>query len=105
MVLCPFITLHGLFLMWPSYQPSLCFPFPYYAKTYVKNRYYGNGNTAKLAQCYDVNLLDSYIHDAVDFQGTAEALQPQANVWLGETSSFYDGGAPRLSDTYVAGFM
>ncbi|CAI8054362.1 Heparanase [Geodia barretti] len=73
------------------------------ATTY--HQYYGNGNTAKLAQCYDVNLLDSYIHDAIDFQGTTEALQPQANVWLGETSSFYDGGAPHLSDTYVAGFM
>ena len=68
-------------------------------------RYYGNGNTAKLPDCYNVDTLDSYIHHAVFFQATTEALQPQADVWLGETSSFYDGGAPHLSDTYVAGFL
>ena len=26
-------------------------------------------------------------------------------LWVGETSSCYDGGAPQLSATYVAGFM
>ena len=67
--------------------------------------YYGSGKDAKLPQCYDVNLLDSYIHDAINFQGSTEALQLQASVWLGETSSFFDGGAPNVSDTYVAGFM
>jgi heparanase 1 len=73
------------------------------ATTY--HQYYGNGSTAKLPQCYDVNLLDSLIHVAVYFQASTDALQPQADLWLGETSSFYGSGAPNLSNTYVAGFL
>lgn len=37
-------------------------------------------------------------------QVVAETV-PDKKVWLGETSSAYGGGAPRLSNTYIAGFM
>lgn len=30
---------------------------------------------------------------------------PGKKVWLGETSSAYGGGAPDLSNTFIAGFM
>ena len=68
-------------------------------------RYYANGRNGTLPQFYDVDLLDEFITTAVCFQATAALLQPQADVWLGETSSMFGGGAPHLSDSYVAGFM
>jgi heparanase 1 len=73
------------------------------ATTY--HQYYGNGHTGTLPEFYDIDKLDSFIHEAVFFQSATELLQPQASVWLGETSSLYDGGTPHLSDSYVAGFM
>ncbi|CAI8023721.1 Heparanase [Geodia barretti] len=73
------------------------------ATTY--HHYYGRGDEAKLSQCYDVEVLDSFIHEAVSFQASSVALQPKASMWLGETSSFSGGGAPSISDTFVAGFM
>ena len=68
-------------------------------------RYYGNGQTGKESEFYDVGLLDSFIHTATLFQTASDILQPNADLWLGETSSLYDSGAPHLSDSYVAGFM
>ena len=41
----------------------------------------------------------------LNFRGISEVWAPNTNLWIGETSSMYDGGAPHLSDTYVAGFM
>ena len=75
--------------------------------TYLRvcGRYYGNGHTGTLPEFYDVDKLDSFITEAVFYQTATELLQPQASTWLGETSSLYDGGAPHLSDSYVAGFM
>ena len=67
--------------------------------------YYANGGTGTLPQFYDVNLLDTFIRYAIDFRGISELLAPDADLWIGETSSMYGGGAPHLSDTYVAGFM
>ena len=68
-------------------------------------RYYGNGQTGKESEFYDVGRLDLFIRDAKLFQTASELRQPKADLWLGETSSLYDGGAPHLSDSYVAGFM
>jgi len=42
----------------------------------------------------------SKLHDVIAAVG--HAGNP---VWLGETSSCWGGGAPGLSDRYVAGFM
>ena len=71
----------------------------------ISTRYYGNGKTGTLPQFYDVDLLDDYIHTAIYYQSATALLHPEADVWLGETSSLYDGGTPHLSDSFVAGFM
>ena len=68
-------------------------------------RYYGNGQTGKESEFYYVGLLDSFIHMVTLHQTASELQQPKADLWLGETSSLYDGGAPHLSDSYVTGFM
>ena len=65
--------------------------------------YYANGETATLPQFYNVNLLDSFIRVAINFRGISELLAPDADLWVGETSSMYN--ASPLSHTYVAGFM
>lgn len=68
-------------------------------------RYYGNGSTAKLQDFTSIELLDHFIKEAKTASEMANKYQQGAELWLGETSSFYGGGAPDLSDTYVAGFM
>ena len=81
----------------PAIKRLFAFPSVY--------RYYGNGQTGKESEFYDVGCLDSFIHTATLYQTASELQQPKADLWLGETSSLYDGGAPHLSDSYVTGFM
>lgn len=68
-------------------------------------RYYTNGQTAKLPEFTSTELLDHFIDEAKQASVMAAKYQPGVQVWLGETSSCYGGGAPDLSDSYVAGFM
>lgn len=73
--------------------------------TSILLRYYANGRTAKLQDFTRIELLDHFIEEAKTASEMANKYQQGAELWLGETSSFYGGGAPDLSDTYVAGFM
>ena len=68
-------------------------------------RYYEAGGTAVLPDLFSVSYLDHLIGDARHAAGLVNQYQPAAELWLGETSSFYDGGAPVLSSAYGAGFM
>jgi len=52
------------------------------------------------------DVLDSLVKQLSELRDTiAEAGYSSSPVWLGETSSCWGGGAPDLSDRYVAGFM
>lgn len=69
-------------------------------------RYYENGATALFPDFFNPEILDKF---AVEANNTVNIVTQQrqldVELWLGETSSCYGGGAPGLSDTYLAGFM
>ena len=79
--------------MYNWHIPSLC-------------SYYMNGRTATLSDFIDPDILD-YFPQQVDEVKAAvrEAGMPHAELWLGETSTAWGGGAVGLSNAYVAGFM
>ena len=64
-----------------------------------------NGLIAKLSDFTNVKLLDHLIDELKVANELVEKYQPEAELWLGETSNAYGGGTPGISDTYVAGFM
>lgn len=69
-------------------------------------RYYINGRTARLEDMMSVDVLNSLTEQLSMLQDTvAAAGRKDDPLWLGETSSCWGGGAPHLSDRYVAGFM
>ncbi|XP_043530230.1 heparanase isoform X2 [Chiloscyllium plagiosum] len=69
------------------------------------HHYYLNGRTASLKDFLNPQVLDSLILKINQIFEIASKIAPEKKVWLGETSSAFGGGAPDLSDTYVAGFM
>ncbi|XP_017791859.1 PREDICTED: heparanase-like [Habropoda laboriosa] len=86
----------------------------HYAETFLQNnknsvdyvtwhQYYLNGRETKLEDFINVstfNLLPMQI------KSMNEAIQLSGKpMWLSETSTAYGGGAPKLSDRFVAGFL
>ena len=59
---------------------------------------------------YQISLIQACILDRFLFAAekiVTETLPYSSDkeLWVGETSSCYDGGTPELSNSYVAGFM
>ena len=52
-----------------------------------------------------MRLLDEFVSIARLTRSYVNEYQRGTELWLGETSSTYDGGTPVLSGAYVAGFM
>ena len=53
----------------------------------------------------DVSLLDKFLDYSLYASVLVQNFHPDSELWLGETSSSYDGGARDLSNAYIAGFM
>ncbi|XP_024154685.1 heparanase [Oryzias melastigma] len=69
------------------------------------HHYYVNGREASLENFLDPEILDSLAVKTSEVLETVKEASPGTPVWLGETSSAFGGGAPGLSDSFVAGFM
>eukprot|EP00397_Hematodinium_sp_SG-2012_P028549 GEMP01030065.1.p1 GENE.GEMP01030065.1~~GEMP01030065.1.p1 ORF type:complete len:541 (+),score=112.24 GEMP01030065.1:50-1624(+) len=63
------------------------------------HHYYGSATNRTVADCLNATLLDGLLNQLCAMQNYT---LPQ---WLGETSSFFGGGAPGASSSYAAGFM
>lgn len=67
------------------------------------HHYYINGRTATVDQFLDSKVLDSFKEDLMDMKDLVR--DHNLPLRLTETSSCFGGGAPGLSDRYIAGFM
>ena len=68
-------------------------------------RYYVDGRTCTEKDFYSPDVLDYFLQELNVANAILSKVDPGCSRWLGETSSAYGGGAPGLSDRYVAGFM
>ena len=73
-------------------------------KTYFCS-YYESGESAVLPDFFNPEVLDRFLYAAQKIVSETLEHDPNKELWLGETSSCYDGGSPELSASYVAGFM
>ena len=63
-------------------------------------------NQQPVSKFYNPDTLDDLITEMQQVQSIMkESGASSIKLWLGETSSAYDGGVPGVSDSYVAGFM
>ena len=67
--------------------------------------YYESGESAILPDFFNPDVLDRFLFAAEKIVIETLEYNSDKELWVGETSSCYDGGAPELSATYVAGFM
>lgn len=67
--------------------------------------YFENGAYAKPEDFVSVAMMDTLIPSLQFARDYANRRTPSSDVWLGETSSCTNGGAPNLSNTYASGFL
>ena len=70
------------------------------------HHYYGSSKTATLADTHSPAVLDKFLTQQTTMAAAlAESTHGRPPpIWLGETSSFYGGGAANVSDRFGAGF-
>ena len=67
--------------------------------------YYESAQSAVLPDFFNPDVLDGFLFWAQTIVSDTQKYSSNKELWLGETSSCYDGGSPELSSSYVAGFM
>ncbi|XP_076678139.1 heparanase [Andrena cerasifolii] len=69
------------------------------------HQYYLNGREARVADFINISTFD-YLPTQIESMKEAIKLSGKSvAMWLSETSTAYGGGAPELSDRFVAGFL
>ncbi|XP_011298477.1 heparanase [Fopius arisanus] len=69
------------------------------------HQYYLNGREAKVMDFIDPAVFNRLPAEINAFQRAINISGRDIKMWLSETSTAYGGGAPELSDRYVAGFL
>jgi heparanase 1 len=69
------------------------------------HQYYLNGHTCTQNDFLNVTVLENLRSEMLELSKFLSKKNIKLPMWLGETSSAYGGGAPGLSDRYIAGFL
>ncbi|XP_015112994.1 heparanase [Diachasma alloeum] len=69
------------------------------------HQYYLNGREATAMDFINPAVFNRLPAEISSFQRAINSSGRDVKMWLSETSSAYGGGAPELSDRYVAGFL
>ena len=69
------------------------------------HQYYLNGHTCTKKDFLNVTVLENLRSEIIELNKFLAKKNINLPMWLGETSSAYGGGAPGLSDRYIAGFL
>ena len=67
--------------------------------------YYESAASAILPDFFNPSILDRFLFAAEKIVTETLPYSSDKELWVGETSSCYDGGTPELSNSYIAGFM
>ncbi|XP_031842931.1 heparanase [Nomia melanderi] len=87
-----------------------------YTETFLKNdkdsvnyvtwhQYYLNGREAQIADFINVSTFNYLPMQIESVNQAIKASEKDILMWLSETSTAFGGGAPKLSDRFVAGFL
>ncbi|KAK6174480.1 hypothetical protein SNE40_017749 [Patella caerulea] len=69
------------------------------------HHYYMSSESATTEKFHSVTVLESLRPMLINVINLCKRFIPTKQVWLGETSSSYGGGAHEISDRYVASFL
>ncbi|KAH0558088.1 heparanase-like [Cotesia glomerata] len=69
------------------------------------HQYYLNGREAKVSDFVDPNVFNRLPMQVDRVQNVINQSNKKIRMWMSETSTAWGGGAPKLSDRFVAGFL